>query len=131
MILLAIASAWLCSVAVAGAGAGLVRKCSGRESHSYVSGACPPGTHEVWTRRVELEPAAMDERKRGGPAAMAARKPRRPPATGHGQGTAGRPKETACDAAKRRRAEIRDRDWYTITYQRLSALDERVARACR
>lgn len=129
--LLWIVGAWLGALAAADAGEGEARKCSGREGPSYVSGPCPPGTREVWTRRIESAPAAAPGRSQRRPAAEAPRKPRRAASAGRGGRGGATQKETSCEAAKRRRAEVRDRDWYTITYERLSALDERVARACR
>ncbi|HJR73717.1 MAG TPA: hypothetical protein VJ806_08770 [Luteimonas sp.] len=110
-----------------------VRKCVGKAGNSYVSGTCPPGTREAWARQVVAEPtpaaAPRPSRERGdtGPA-------RRKSSAGHGRprrSPAQPAPERACEAAKRRRDEVRDRDWYTLTYDQLSALDRRVARACR
>lgn len=128
-LVLSLVCAWLCAAGGIAA-AGEVRKCGGREGHSYVSGDCPPGTREVWSRRIEPEPVVAT----GGPnPPRPTPEPaqRRPPRAGAARRAAPARKETACEAAKRRRDEIRDRDWYTITYERLSALDARVARACR
>lgn len=126
---------WLClCLCIAGAAdAADVRKCIGKAGNSYVSGACPPGTREAWMRQVVAEsaPAAASQASRAHAASGAAR---REPAAGRGrQRRASAPPapERACEAAKRRRDEVRDRDWYTLTYDQLSALDRRVARACR
>lgn len=130
-----IAWAWLSAVFVAEAGE--VRKCRGDAGHHiYVSGDCPVGTREVWAREVQPEPAdpvAMQKREaelnrwqqrsrgRGGPGRNSGSQPqvRRDKA------------DRACETAKRRRDEARDRDWYTLTLDQLRALDDRVAKACR
>lgn len=127
--------AWLFATLVAEAGE--VRKCrSDAGHHTYVSGDCPLGTREVWTREIRPEPAdaaAMQKhqaelnrwqqrnRRRGGPGRSSGSRPQ------IRQDRAGR----ACETAKRRRDEVRDRDWYTLTLDQLRALDDRVARACR
>lgn len=121
---------------VAKAIAGEVRKCTHRDgSRTYVSGACPAGTREAWVRNVQPEPVTADTlRERQ---AELNRRQQRSRARGR-SGVGSQPGRTsrnnaaqACEAAKRRRGEVRDRDWYTLTLAQLRALDERVARACR
>lgn len=120
-----------CLCAAGAVGATELRKCEGKGGNSYVSGACPPGTREVWTRSVEPEPAPAVDKKRETKQRTAARS-----RTSAGRGQRSRSAAqsagpASCEAAKRRRDDFRDRHWYTITYEQLSALDQRVARACR
>ncbi|MCL1634753.1 hypothetical protein M2650_08935 [Luteimonas sp. SX5] len=126
---------WACLFA-AGADAGEVRKCEHRDgSHSYVSGACPAGTRQAWVRDVEPEPVDAD-RLRERQTALNRWQQRSRVRGSSGGGS--RPSQTsrnnaakACETAKRRRNEVRDRDWYTLTLEQLRTLDDRVARACR
>lgn len=123
----------LCMAGVADAAD--VRKCIGKGGNSYVSGACPPGTREAWLRRVVAEPVrAADPRASRTRADRAAPRSARKAADGHARqrrSSTQAAAERACEAAKRRRDEVRDRDWYTLTYEQLGALDRRVERACR
>lgn len=129
-------TAWLFATAVVEAGE--LRKCSNRDGshHHYVSGECPSGTREVWMREVQPEPVdavALQKRQaelnrwqqRGRARRSAGRGSR-----GRSQGPADKAGR-ACETAKRRRDEVRDRDWYTLTLDQLRALDDRVAKACR
>ncbi|TKR29566.1 hypothetical protein FCE95_15665 [Luteimonas gilva] len=112
-----------------------VRKCIGKGGNSYVSGACPPGMREAWVRQVVAEAApAVDARTGRTRADRAATRSGKKAGGGHARqrrSSAQAPADRACEAAKRRRAEVRDRDWYTLTYEQLGALDRRVERACR
>ncbi len=120
-----------CLCVIGTADAADVRKCVGKTGNSYVSGACPPGTREAWARQVVAastpaasrpSPVHADTRPARRKSGASVRQPR----------SSAKPSpERACEAAKRRRDELRDRDWYTLTYDQLSALDRRVARACR
>lgn len=124
-----------CLFVAAAIDASEVRKCSARDGQSsYVSGDCPAGTREVWVREMKPEPVAASEPKKA--------KSNRSPSgerqqAGRHSGGGRRPPHAAskpgqsCEAAKRRRDEVRDRDWYTLTLDQLRALDDRVARACR
>lgn len=126
-----VAWAWL-SLANS-ADAGDVRKCRDREGrYSYVSGDCPAGTREIWVRQVQPEPVAEAARRNAEPKGRRQRSYRLSGA-GSGHRTQDRKDKAgrACETAKRRRDEVRDRDWYTLTLDQLRALDERVARACR
>lgn len=130
-----ILSAWLFATAVADAGE--LRKCrSDTSHHTYVSGDCPAGTREVWVREVQPEPVdatAMQKRQ----AELNRWQQRSRGKGGVGRGSRGRSQGAtertgrACETAKRRRDEVRDRDWYTLTLDQLRALDERVASACQ
>ena len=127
---------WLSASVIADAGE--VRKCISPAggNHHYVSGDCPAGTREVWMREVQPEPAdaiAMQKRQ-----AELNRWQQRSRGRGSaGRSSGGRTKGPAdkagraCETAKRRRDEVRDRDWYTLTLDQLRALDDRVAKACR
>lgn len=131
--------AGLVLLAATAAQADQVRKCSGRDGHhSYVSGACPPGTRQLWVLEVTPEPVAADEPARR-LAALEQWQWRQEQLRSRSMGVRyrWRPRPRvdtaarACDKARRRRDEIRDRDWYTVTIDRLRKLDEQVARACR
>lgn len=130
-----ISTAWL--FATAAVEAGELRKCSNHDGshHHYVSGDCPAGTREVWVREVQPEPVdvvAMQQRQ----AELNRWQPRSRARGGAGRGSGRRPEgptdkaNRACEAAKRRRDEVRDRDWYTLTLGQLRALDDRVAKSC-
>lgn len=131
-----IVSAWLFTIVVADAGE--LRKCRSDAGghHHYVSGDCPAGTREVWMREVQPEPVdAVAVQKRQ---AELNRWQQRSRARGAaGRGSSGRSRGPtdkagqACETAKRRRDEVRDRDWYTLTLDQLRALDDRVSKACR
>ena len=114
-----------CLCAAGAVGATELRKCEGKGGNSYVSGACPPGTREVWRRAVEPEPAPAVDKKREAKQQRTAGRGQRSRSAAQSAGPA------SCEAAKRRRDDFRDRHWYTITYEQLSALDQRVAQACR
>lgn len=121
-----------CLCAAGAVGAAELRKCEGKGGNSYVSGACPPGTREVWTRPVEPEPVVDTKREAAKQQRTAARSRSR--SSNRGQRSRSAAQSTgpgSCEAAKRRRDDFRERHWYTITYEQLSALDQRVARACR
>ncbi len=122
----------ICLVTAAVADAGEARKCSDRDGRSsYVSGACPAGTREIWVREFEPEPidAAVAQKRRIEHEGR--------PSRAHGQGYR-RPQrdskrnraDRACETAKRHRDQVRDRDWYTLTLEQLRALDDKVARSC-
>lgn len=120
--------------------AGEVRKCRDDTGHpSYVSGACPPGTRELWLREVAPEPVPADDiPRRLRELRQWQERNQRSSARGYPsrRGFRSRPmpvdtQARACEKARRRRDEVRDRDWYTITIDRLRQLDDAVTRACR
>lgn len=128
--------AMACLQAMQDAMAGDVRKCIGGDGHpAYVSGLCPTGTREAWVREVAPEPDSPKDTQRRQDE-LRRWQSRRHAGTGrHGQ--AGRRSasrsggDKACEAAKHRRDEVRERDWYRMTFDTMSQLDAQVARACR
>jgi len=109
-----------------------IRKCVGPGGRTtYQSMPCSDGTTQAWSRDL---PSAVPETPL--PPASDARRPaqttRRPVPSS--RATPRSPSETrasACDAAKARRADIRDRQWRSIRFDQLRELDDEVARACR
>lgn len=131
-----IVSMWLFATVVADAGE--LRKCRSDTGghHHYVSGDCPAGTREVWMREMQPEPTdAVTLQKRQ--AELNRWQQHSRGRSGARRGSSSRmqgPTDKAgraCETAKRRRDEVRDRDWYTLTLDQLRALDDRVAKACR
>lgn len=131
-----ILSTWLFTTVVADAGE--LRKCRSDAGghHHYVSGRCPAGTREVWMREVQPEPVdavALQKRQAELNRWQQRSRGRSGAVRGSGGRTQGQTNRAgrACETAKRRRDEVRDRDWYALTLDQLRALDDRVARACR
>lgn len=105
-------------------------KCvNARGEVSFQATACPVDARVIWARTVrpdtkavgpQTRPVAQDKRNSSAPA--------RAP-VGRRSSTRAAP-ASSCDAAKMKRADIRDRQWRTIRFDQLRALDEDVARAC-
>ena len=121
--------------------AGEVHQCLGRNGAvSYVDGDCPAGTQAGWTRSYDddragqarsirqrqmetlewqrsnrAEVSAMMRVRRGGRVASA----RSWDGMNH------------CERSRQRRSRIRDREFQTMTYDRMVALDDGVREACR
>ncbi len=107
-----------------------VFKCVGaRGEVSFQASACPTNTRVVWARtvipdknpaRTQPQSISRDKRIASAPARSSIgprRSPRAVPIS-------------VCDAAKAKRADIRDRQWRTIHFDQLRSLDEDVSRAC-
>jgi len=107
---------------------------------AYQSVPCRDGVTQAWAREVTVSvpaapaPVAADEGRRtvATRRSSAASSPDLP--RSHSRAVA-RPRidtrAAACETAKIRRADIRDRQWRTIRFDQLRELDEEVARACR
>jgi len=127
---------WL-PVAAAAAGLASVVKCLSADGRAiYQATPCGAGMTQAWSREIpsrEPPPSApgvvADRRRRVAESASDA-------ATVRGRPRADAappqdPKVRACETAKLRRADRRDRHWRTIRFDELRALDDEVARACR
>lgn len=121
--------------------AGEVHQCLGRGGAvSYVDGDCPAGTQAGWTRSYDEDRAgqARSIRQRQMEtlewqrsnraeisAMMRARRGGRVASARGGDGM------NRCERTRQRRSRIRDREFRTMTYDRMVALDDGVREACR
>jgi hypothetical protein len=122
----------LCAMPAAHAAAPNLFKCVATDGATSFQGQpCAAGTRQAWARTVVAAPApasvARDfdtppERKNRGPARVAA--------NGRTNSRPGTSSPSRCDAAKARRADLRDRHWRTIGVDQLRLLDDEVWRAC-
>ena len=140
---LVLSAALLVSAVPTHADASEVRKCVGRDGrHAYVSGECPAGSREAWRREVvEAAPDGAAEARReeirhwqranreevaAGVRARSMRTPLARPAAAPVDARARR-----CERARERQRTIRQREWMSMTYERMRQLDEDVRVACR
>ena len=123
------------------AAAGEIHQCLGPGGAvSYVDGDCPAGTRAGWTRSYDDDPAGQArsirqrqletlEWQRSNRAEVSAmmrvRRGRVAVGGGRGDGT------DRCQRSRHRRDRIRDREFRTMTYDRMIALDDGVREACR
>ena len=109
-------------------------KCvGGRGEVSFQSTPCTGGDRIAWARNVAPEPPrAPASGPSGGARARSSAVSRSRSSSG---GAASRASRSAgpstCDAAKARRADLRERQWRTISFDQLRSLDDEVARACQ
>ncbi|MDP1696826.1 MAG: hypothetical protein Q8L45_03425 [Xanthomonadaceae bacterium] len=104
-------------------------KCHGMDDVvSYQSAPCAQSAQQIWQREVTPEPQ---------PRVAAQRTPAQRPAPARSRAVrvraanAAAPRANACARARAAADDERDRDWYTITFDRLRQLDAMVARACK
>ncbi|MBS0224821.1 MAG: hypothetical protein JSS25_00570 [Proteobacteria bacterium] len=122
--------------------AGEVHQCLGQAGAvSYVDGDCPAGTRAGWIRSYDddrvgqarsirqrqLETLEWQRSNRAEISAMmrVRRGGSRVASTGRGDGM------DRCQRSRHRRDRIRDREFQTMTYDRMVALDDGVREACR
>lgn len=121
--------------------AGEVHQCLGQGGAvSYVDGDCPAGTHAGWTRSydddregqarsIRLRQQETQEWQRSNRAEISAmmrvRRGGRVASVGRGDGM------DRCQRTRHRRDRTRDREFKTMTYDRMVALDDGVREACR
>ncbi len=121
--------------------AGEVHQCLGQGGAvSYVDGDCPAGTRAGWTRSYDDDRAGQArsirqrqqetlEWQRSNRAEIAAmmrvRRGGRVASGGRGDGL------DRCQRTRHRRDRVRDREFQTMTYDRMVALDDGVREACR
>ncbi|MBS0216503.1 MAG: hypothetical protein JSR50_12215 [Proteobacteria bacterium] len=132
----------LLALACGHAWAGEVHQCLGQGGAvSYVDGDCPAGTRAGWTRSYDddrvgqarsirqrqLETLEWQRSNRAEVSAMmrVRRSGGRVASTGRGDGM------DRCQRSRHRRDRIRDREFQTMTYDRMVALDDGVREACR
>ena len=124
-----------------GASAGEVHQCLGQNGAvSYVDGDCPTGTRAGWTRSYDDDRAGQArsirqtrqetlEWQRSNRAEIAAimrvHRGGRVASAGRGDGL------DRCQRTRHRRDRTRDREFKTMTYDRMVALDDGVREACR
>ncbi len=125
------------------AAASEVRKCVGRDGrHAYVSGDCPAGSREAWRREVAVAEPDPDARARQEEIRQWQRANREEVAAGvraQSARTSGTRVGTSsadarsrrCEQARERQRRVRQRDWMTMTYERMRQLDDQVRAACR
>jgi hypothetical protein len=99
---------------------------------SFQERPCATGERQAWARTVAAAPAPI----RAAPShdrPLAPEKRRSAGVTRQGRvaSRAGAPPASRCDAAKARRADLRERHWRTIGFDQLRSLDDEVWRACR
>ena len=125
------------------AAASEVRKCVGRDGrHAYVSGECPAGSREAWRREVAVAEPDRDARARREEIRQWQRANREEVAAGvraqsvrtpgsRITASPGGSRTRRCEQARERQRRVRQRDWMTMTYERMQQLDEQVRAACR
>ncbi|PNS08436.1 hypothetical protein [Solilutibacter silvestris] len=131
----------LLALASGGAGAGEVHQCLGHGGTvSYVDGDCPAGTHAGWTRSYDDDRAGQTrairqrqletlEWQRSNRAEVSAlMRVRRGGRVASARGGDGM---NHCQRARHHRDRSRDREFRTMTYDRMIALDDGVREACR
>jgi len=97
---------------------------------SYQTAPCAEGATEAWSQPVQAEPV------RPAPRTAVGRLPVPRSAAGARATATARPsprdqRRARCDKARREADELRDRQWNRLGFDERSALDARVARACR
>lgn len=131
----------LLALACGNARAGEVHQCLGQGGAvSYVDGDCPAGTHAGWVRSYDddragqarsirqrqLETLEWQRSNRAEVSAMMrVRRGGRVASSGRGDGM------DRCQRSRQRRDRIRDREFQTMTWKRMVALDDGVREACR
>ena len=124
-----------------GAWAGDVHQCLGQGGAvSYVDGDCPAGTHPGWTRSYDEDRAGqarairqarqetLDWQRSNRAEIAAMMRVRRGGRVASARGGDGMDR---CQRSRHRRDRIRDREFMSMTWKRMVALDDDVREACR
>ncbi len=124
-------------VAAGATGVASVVKCLAADGRVvYQATPCGAGMTQAWSREMRFKqaPATAPGEVPDRPGRVAKPAPDTTAIRGRSRADAAPaqdPKARACESAKVRRADRRDRHWRTIRFDELRALDDEVARACR
>lgn len=96
----------------------------------YQTAPCGEGDTEAWSQPVQPEPPRPAARP-SGQAAPTRPATARAPRAASPRASAREARRQRCERARREADEQRDRFWNRLTFDQRSALDAKVARACR